>query len=58
MNNTRILTDEQVDKAYDEWLNGKKQTDIAEELYVSDRTLRRAFKRKRIEDNMKVGDMV
>lgn len=58
MNNTRILTDEQVDKAYDEWLNGKKQTDIAKELYVSDRTLRRAFKRKRIEDNMKVGDMV
>lgn len=58
MNNTRILTDEQVNKAYDEWLNGKKQTDIAEELYVSDRTLRRAFKRKRIEDNMKVGDMV
>lgn len=58
MNNTRILTDEQVDKAYDEWLNGKKQTYIAKELYVSDRTLRRAFKRKRIEDNMKVGDMV
>ena len=58
MNNTRILTYEQVNKAYDEWLNGKKQTDIAKELYVSDRTLRRAFKRKRIEDNMKVGDMV
>lgn len=56
--NKRILTDEQVNKAYDEWLNGKKQTDIAKELYVSDRTLRRAFKRKRIEDNMKVGDMV
>lgn len=55
MNNTRILTDEQVNKAYDEWLNGKKQTDIAEELYVSDRTVRRAFKRKRIEDNMKGG---
>lgn len=55
MNNTRILTYEQVNKAYDEWLNGKKQTDIAEELYVSDRTLRRAFKRKRIEDNMKGG---
>ena len=55
MNNTRILTDEQVDKAYNEWLNGKKQTDIAKELYVSDRTLRRAFKRKRIEDNMKGG---
>lgn len=56
--NKRILTDEQVNKAYDEWLNGKKQTDIAKELYVSDRTLRRAFKRKRIEDNMRVGDMV
>lgn len=56
--NKRILTYEQVNKAYDEWLNGKKQTDIAKELYVSDRTLRRAFKRKRIEDNMKVGDMV
>lgn len=54
----RILTDQQVNKAYDEWLNGKKQIDIAEGLYVSDRTLRRAFKRKRIEDNMKVGDMV
>lgn len=54
----RILTDQQVNKAYNEWLNGKKQTDIAKELYVSDRTLRRAFKRKRIEDNMKGGDMV
>ena len=53
--NKRILTDEQVNKAYDEWLNGKKQTDIAEELYVSDRTLRRAFKRKRIDDNLKGG---
>lgn len=56
--NKRILTYEQVNKAYDEWLNGKKQTDIAKELYVSDRTLRRAFKRKRIEDNMRGGDMV
>ena len=51
----RILTDEQVDKAYKEWLNGKFQIDIADELFISDRTLRRAFKRKRIEDNMKGG---
>lgn len=45
MSKERVLTDEQVEWAYNEFKSGRKQKDIANDLYVCDRTLRREFKK-------------
>lgn len=39
----KYLSPEQVEQAYGMWCNGYTQKQIADQLYVSERTLRRAF---------------
>ena len=43
MNSKKSLSPEQIELAYVMWCNGYTQKQIASQLYVSERTLRRAF---------------
>ena len=50
----KILTPEEIEKAYKMWCDGYTQIEIADYFFVSDRTIRRAFKgrkKKNIKEN-------
>lgn len=39
----KILTDKEIEWAYEQWCNGMTLLQIADALYVNERTVRRAF---------------